>query len=481
MDCSLPLVDVTSRIDAGESCRRPEDLFRAIVEEQTELICRMRQDGTLTFANGAYERCFGSGGRSLVGKTIWELIPSQDHQAIRIFLSSFTPECPEKAFVHRVVRENGEIRWQHWSNRAFFDRNRLVVEFQAVGRDITDLKWTEETLEEAFQEAKNAQARAEAIIDSLGDAVHIVDRQMTIQQQNKLSMDLFGDRRGRNCHEIFSRGKVEGLGSCLAIKTLRDGRRHQAERVVGTLSGSMHIVEITSSPLRDSSGEVVAAIVLLHDITKAKEHERVLQSAREELERRVAERTCELEQTNEKLRQEAAERRFYHEKLESRSSEFEEANIALNVLLKKSSAAQKEFEDRIVANLRTSILPFLDELELRLGNGPEGEYLKVIKNNLLEIAAPFAQKLDSKLIGLTAREIQTAAFVKQGKTNKEIAELLHVSEGTIKTYRNKIREKIGITNQKVNLRSFLLSLNEMSMGKNVPGKRMKEVLTNCSG
>ncbi|MDD9304142.1 MAG: helix-turn-helix transcriptional regulator [Desulfobacter sp.] len=60
---------------------------------------------------------------------------------------------------------------------------------------------------------------------------------------------------------------------------------------------------------------------------------------------------------------------------------------------------------------------------------------------------------------LTGTEIQVANFICHGKTTKEIATLMGVAETTINTHRSHIRNKIGIRNEKVSLKSFLFSLS----------------------
>ena len=64
-------------------------------------------------------------------------------------MASITPDHPVQTVEHRIRMPGGEIRWQQWSDRAVFDRDGRVTEFQSVGRDITDRKRTEQALSEA--------------------------------------------------------------------------------------------------------------------------------------------------------------------------------------------------------------------------------------------------------------------------------------------------------------------------------------------
>lgn len=135
---------VAERQGKGEALRKSETHYRAVVEDQTELICRFLPDGTLTFVNGAYCRFFQRSPRELIGHSFWPLIPSEGHQAVRDFLASITPNHPVAIREHKVLAPGGEVRWQHWRDRGFFDEHGRVVEFQAVGSDITDRKQAEE-------------------------------------------------------------------------------------------------------------------------------------------------------------------------------------------------------------------------------------------------------------------------------------------------------------------------------------------------
>ncbi len=72
--------------------------------------------------------------------------------------------------------------------------------------------------------------------------------------------------------------------------------------------------------------------------------------------------------------------------------------------------------------------------------------------------SPFSKKLSDKMVNLTPKEIHIANLIKSGKSNKEISELLNSSIHTIASHRENIRKKTGLKNRKVNLRSFLSTL-----------------------
>ena len=59
---------------------------------------------------------------------------------------------------------------------------------------------------------------------------------------------------------------------------------------------------------------------------------------------------------------------------------------------------------------------------------------------------------------LTPRELEVATLVKEGKRTKEIAEIAGIAPSSVDSHRNAIRKKLGLNNEKMNLRSYLLSL-----------------------
>jgi DNA-binding CsgD family transcriptional regulator len=83
--------------------------------------------------------------------------------------------------------------------------------------------------------------------------------------------------------------------------------------------------------------------------------------------------------------------------------------------------------------------------------------INILESNLGNMISPFISTVSSKYFNLTPMEVRVANLVKEGKTNKEIAELLCISKNTILFHRYNIRSKLGLKNKKINLRSHLLS------------------------
>jgi len=214
------------------------------------------------------------------------------------------------------------------------------------------------------------------------------------------------------------------------------------------------IVEISGTPLIDEDGKLYGWCGFDKDITRRKKAEKELQKAH-----------AELIKSNELLYGEIEERkqiekalREREEALKSKAYDLQEANTALKVLLKHREEDKAELEEKVSANVKKLIEPYLEELERSGLNSTQKTYFNILESNLQEITSPFTRKLSSGFVNLTPTEIKVANLIKLGKTTKEIAALLKVSEKTVEHHRESIRKKLGIKKKKVNLGSHLLSL-----------------------
>ena len=114
--------------------------YRSVVEDQTEMICRFRPDGNYTFANRAYREAFGLAPNDIVGRSIWRLVPARHSPDPRRAGGDDARGADRHPRGQRRDPSLGAVHWQQWRDRALFDERGALVEYQAVGRDITDRK-----------------------------------------------------------------------------------------------------------------------------------------------------------------------------------------------------------------------------------------------------------------------------------------------------------------------------------------------------
>jgi len=179
--------ELAERLQAEEALRHSQARFRAIVEDQTDLICRFLPDFTLTFVNGAYCRYFGRRHEELIGHSLLPQIEEEDRDRVRREIRALSREKSTTTLEHRVVRADRRIGWQQWTSRMLFDDEGRFIEYQAVGRDLTELKAAQERAMQAERlaaigqvvtglahESRNALQRSQACLERL--ALRVQDR-----------------------------------------------------------------------------------------------------------------------------------------------------------------------------------------------------------------------------------------------------------------------------------------------------------------
>jgi len=147
------------------------------------------------------------------------------------------------------------------------------------------------------------------------------------------------------------------------------------------------------------------------------------------------------------------------EELQEQKQGLEEANIALKVLLKHRENDKLELEKNVLTNVKALVLPYVEKLK-EVPLKPRNKTLvEIIENHLKDIISPLLQKFSNAKIILTPQEIKVVALIKDGKSSKEISDILTISETTVNFHRKNLRKKFGLKNRQMNLRSYLISMS----------------------
>jgi PAS domain S-box-containing protein len=161
------IVQRMRRRHAEEALRTNEERYRSVVDTQSDLICRFLPDSTLTFVNDAYCRFWGKSRDELVGRKFVELIPEPERAVVMQRITCIVNGSDWQE--HQVTLADGTIGWQHWINHAIIGEHGSVIEFQGVGRDITEQKRVEEALAEA-------ERRNSAMLRAIPDLMFVLSR-----------------------------------------------------------------------------------------------------------------------------------------------------------------------------------------------------------------------------------------------------------------------------------------------------------------
>ncbi len=256
--------DLTDRRRIEERLRKSEVRYRGIVEDQTEMISRFTGDYRITFVNDSYCRYFQRSQRSLLGSSVLELIPEPRRSDVKRYLESFSPENPVGAMEHEVLLPDGTEVWQQWTDRALFDEEGRIVEFQSVGRDITDRLTAE-------REASERARQIRVVTDGLPHCVAHVGADLRVLFCNVRYNDWFGVRP----EQAVGMDLASLLGSSfLELSEEATARVLQGDRAAVECSVERHGVERAMRaefiPDHTDTGEVQGFFLVHSDITELK-------------------------------------------------------------------------------------------------------------------------------------------------------------------------------------------------------------------
>lgn len=277
---------------------------------------------------------------------------------------------------------------------------------------------------------KISEAQKNAILEISFDRVFLMDKDLIIIWVNRrcvvdLNMPI-EDMIGEFCYKVFH-GRDRHCDVCPAEMSLKSGEIEYAFVNLDNqeTAGTDIYWEKYAVPIKTESSNIVNIIQLSRNVTRIKTLEKKLKGEEKQIQ------------------------------IEKRK--FEGINVALNVLLEKRNKDKREFQKNVWYNVRDQIFPNLERLKKTRLDWRQRTCLEILETNLHELTTSFCRQMNQLPLGFTPREMQVANFVKNGKSTKEIAQLLNLSVETINSHRKRIREKIGIRNKKRNLRTALIS------------------------
>ncbi|MBN2107909.1 MAG: PAS domain S-box protein [Deltaproteobacteria bacterium] len=414
----------------AQSLQAALERFRAVAETTPDGIIETDRAGNIIYWNRGAEKIYGYREDEILGKQIELLLPERFRQASaqkrESFFETGFSSSEGKTFEATGIKKDGrefpvEISFAVWKG----EDSSL---FSAVVRDITNRK----KAEEALRTEKNFIA---AILETTAALIFVTDAQGRIMNVNaafeKISGFSIEDLAGKYFweHLISSDDRKKALESFKNFHKRETPLQH--ENYLLTKDGRQRLLAWSNTALLNEQGAIANVICTGIDITERKEMEVSLQKAHDELEKKVEERTDNLR----------------------------EANAALKVLLKQRDEDRQELEENLLSNVKELLMPLLKKIRTESLHSRQRLCLELVETNLNEIISPFSRKLSSKYLNLTPKEIQVANLIRDGKTTKEIAEFLKVSEPVISFHRKNIRDKLGLKNKKANLNTHLQSLS----------------------
>ncbi len=413
--------DITEHKVAVARLQESENLYRTIFETTGTATIIIEEDTTVSLVNSEFVKLSGYSREEWEGKKSWtEFVVPADQDRMKTYhhLRRIERKSAPRHYEFGFIDNRGRIRNVILMVDMIPGTRKSVASFA----DITEHKLAVSRLQES-------EILYRTIFENTGTATIIIEEDMTISLANTEFETLSGASKKywENRHkwtELFSQKDVQEMiryHHQRRINPEASPRNYQC--ALTDKHGNKKVVLLAVAMIPGSMKSVVS----LTDITDQKRTEATLRKREQEVQKK--------------------------------SRNLEEVNTALKVLLKQRDADKLELEEKVLSNVKDLVLPYLDKLKSSRLNARDASFVNILETNLINIISPFSHRLSSKYLSLTPKEIQVANLVKDGKTTKEIADIMGVCLGAISLHRDHIRKKLGLNNKKINLNSYLDSLS----------------------
>lgn len=391
--------------------------FKTISDKAGHGIAMRDLEGYFIYVNDAFAHMHGLSIEELIGKHFSSLHTDEQIKLIE----RIRKKTENLGYIAEIghKRKDGTIFPTLMTGSTIKDEKENILYWSATAIDISEMKKTEDAL-------KKQTKRNELVLQTAMDGFYFLDPDGLIIEANQSASIIMGYSRseliGINIRDLEAGDR--GSDTIESTKEVVKKGFHRFEVKHRHKDGYTMDLEFTTNFIQ--MGIEKFFFSFFRDITDKKQTEFMLKQREEEL--------------------------------EQKNLNLEEVNTALRVLLKQREEDKEDLEKKVFSNIKELVKPNLDRLKRSGLDKKQSTLLNILDSNLNEIISPFSQSLTSKYMSLSPTEVQVANMVKEGKTTKDIAELMNLSARTVEFHRDNIRRKMGIKNKKANLRSYLLSL-----------------------
>ncbi|QQS35429.1 MAG: PAS domain S-box protein [Ignavibacteriales bacterium] len=279
-ECYSVLIDYPEKRRTDEVLLENLERLSAIIEDQTELICRWSPVKKINFVNNSYCRYFNKKAEDLIGTDFNTFIVEKDKEKFDQSLLLLSPDNPLNIIEVRAVLPYGEVKWQQWTNKALFDKSGNIIEYQSVGRDITKQKRSEESL-------RISEERYRLAVENSPNQIFSVNKNGLLITWNKACEELFQFKR-----EILGQSFTELLHSSSDVSEVQnmiqqvfEGKTFNIpELIFKSKDGTKKYLMVRLYPLIGNEKKIYACVFTATDLTERKKIELALRKS-EELQR----------------------------------------------------------------------------------------------------------------------------------------------------------------------------------------------------
>ena len=414
-------LEIEERKQVEAALRASEQKFKAIFENMQDVFVRTNIEGKVVLVSPSAAAYYGAGSvDEIIGQNMAESFYYRPEDREQV-LKELMQEGHVKNYEVVMRKKDGSPISVEITGQFLHDEEGNIIGTEGILRDISGRKQAEKALRESEEHLRSLMESATnfAVYRLVIDETNPYDLNVVFVSPS--IKDLMGISEPKLFEAWFDNVHPDDKKKITAAnrKALKTFKFDQVLRVNHPLKNQWRWIHAIYTGIPDDKGRLKYVNGILIDIT-----DRVL------AEKALEEKTINLEETN----------------------------TALKVLLKKRDADRTEIEEKVLLNVKELVEPYLEKLRKSGLRDRQVTFVNVLESNLKDLISSFTHKLASKLYNLTPAEIQVANLIKHGRSSKEIAAFLNISIKTIKNHRCSIRSKLGLTNKRINLRSYLLSL-----------------------
>lgn len=282
-------------------------------------------------------------------------------------------------------------------------------------------------VEERTSDLKKTMERLRSILDSSPDAITVTDADAIIIDCNQATLENLGYSKkeeliGKSAFETITE-KDQEKARDMMITVIKMDSIHNIEYECVRKDGQKFPADVSVGVIRDASGKITGFVAIASDITKRKQAENALKES--------------------------------EAKLREQKLALEQKNIALREIIAQIEIEKRKIKDDIAANASIVLSPILEKLKT---DKSTEKYIDLLKHHVEDLTSSLGGRLRDIGAKLTAREVEICNMIKGGLSNKDISNLLSISNQTVEGHRKNIRKKLELTNKGINLTSYLRGL-----------------------
>ncbi len=265
------LTDITARKTVEKELWLSNRRYESILHDQLDFIVHWKDDGTRTFVNEAYCSYYRLTCEEALGTNFFAHIAEEDRKAVSKRLENLSPDHPVSTDIHRVIRPDGSMGWNEWTDRAIFDDAGTVLEYHSIGRDITERMHTEEALRESEELLRHSNDLLSSVMDNTFMMAVYLDPECNFVWVNRAYADTCGHDPaffpGKKHFDLYPHEENQAIfqrvletGEPFFAEAKPFEFPDQPERGVTWWDWSLR-------PVKNSGGTIIGLVFSLNDVT----------------------------------------------------------------------------------------------------------------------------------------------------------------------------------------------------------------------